>query len=287
MSAPGPVLCSTGAFVGRANGRDHRLIGVTWPRLKCDGLEFMMYGVWYPRADEIARELRATGIPFPAMHVDKDVGNLISRDGPGDAAAAFDAFRRNCNVAAAIGAGLLVLHLWGNADSDRHIARNYEALDRMLPVAAAYGLTLTVENVVCACADPMTRMAELCARREDAAFTVDTKMSAFHRQIGLFADPGWRGLWRRVKHLHINDYGGGYRDFTALRTLFLGEGHVDFDGFFAAAARAGYRGAFTCECTAVRPDGTIDLDRLNGSLMMARALRDRHFAAPAGGERHG
>ena len=279
----GMILCSTGAFVGRPNGRDPRLIEAYWPRLRCDGLEFMMYETWYPKAEAIARMLRLSGIPIPTMHVDKDVGNRLSRDAAGDTRAAIDEFKINCDMAAEIGAKLLVLHLWGNADSDRHIAHNYDILDKLYAIAGGRGLRLTVENVVCGILDPMTHMAEIAARWPEAAFTVDTKMCAFHRQLGLLSDPGWRYMWRHIRHLHINDYGGGYRDFSALRTLFLGEGHVDFDAFFAEAAREGYAGAFTCECTAVRPDGAVDLDRLNASLMKVRALSDRHFGPGGGG----
>ena len=273
-----PVLCSTGAIITRQNGRDYHLIESIWPGLHCDGLEFMMYDSWYAERAELERFLAASGIPFPTMHVDKDVGNRISRDAPGDTEWAIDAFATNCEIACAIGARLLVLHLWGNADSDRHIAHNFDLLARLLPIARAHGLTLTVENVVCAAFDPMSHIADICRRFTGAAFTIDTKMCAFHDQLALLGDSGWRWLWDGpIRHLHINDYGGGYRDFSSLRTLQLGDGRVDFDRFFRIAARGGYRGGLTCECTSVRPDGTVDLTALNRSLDMARALRDRYL----------
>lgn len=37
------LLCSTGALIGRPNGRDYRLLGGLSKKLECDGFEFMMY----------------------------------------------------------------------------------------------------------------------------------------------------------------------------------------------------------------------------------------------------
>ena len=155
------ILCSTGAIVGRPNGRDHRLIMAYFPLLRCDGMEFMMYESWYGRRNEIARGLAASGIPFPAMHVEKTVGDRLSRGGPGDAESALRDFELNCEVANEIGAKRLVMHLWGGVDSDRNIDRNYAAYGRLARTARAHGLELTVENVVCARADPMTRLSEM------------------------------------------------------------------------------------------------------------------------------
>ena len=37
------ILCSTGALIGRPNGRDYRLLEPLSKKLHCDGFEFMMY----------------------------------------------------------------------------------------------------------------------------------------------------------------------------------------------------------------------------------------------------
>ena len=36
------ILCSTGALIGRPNGRDYRLLKQFCPQLECDGFEFML-----------------------------------------------------------------------------------------------------------------------------------------------------------------------------------------------------------------------------------------------------
>ena len=274
-----PILCSTGAIVGRLNGRDHRLIMKYHPLLRCDGMEFMMYDSWYDRRHEIARDLAASGIPFPAMHVEKTIGDRVSRGEPGDEASALRDFERNCEMAGAIGAKQLVMHLWGGPASDWHIERNYGVYERLARAARAHALELTVENVVCAMKDPMTRLAELRDRFPDCGFTIDTKMSAFHGQMPLFDRPEWAWLWaeKRVRHLHVNDYRGGVMDWANLKTLFIGDGQIDFIPFFETAGRWGYGGTLTCECTAVRQDGSVNIDRLNDSLDAVRALAARYL----------
>ena len=267
------ILCSTGAVVGRLNGRDHRLIMRYAPLLRCDGMEFMMYDTWYEDRLAIARELAASGISFPVMHVEKTVGDRISRDGPGDTENALLDFEKNCEAANVIGARRLVMHLWGGVDSDRHIEHNLAMYARLSEEAREHGLELTVENVVCSHADPMGHLKSLRAQYPDAAFTIDTKMAA------LFSRPEWAWLWteQRIRHLHVNDYGGGYMDWASLRTLFIGDGNIDFIPFFETAGRYGYDGFLTCECTAMRKDGSVDIDRLNGNLDAARAMARRYL----------
>ena len=47
------IICSTGALIGRPNGRDYRLLKQFCPQLECDGFEFIMYGTWYNEVDAI------------------------------------------------------------------------------------------------------------------------------------------------------------------------------------------------------------------------------------------
>ena len=37
------VYCSTGALIGRPNGRDYKLLADCAKRIECDGFEFLMY----------------------------------------------------------------------------------------------------------------------------------------------------------------------------------------------------------------------------------------------------
>ncbi len=67
-----------------------------------------------------------------------------------------------------------------------------------------------------------------------ATFVFDTKMSEFHNQTMELFLPEWDWLLREhlVSHMHINDYNGGYMDWSNLRTLPVGAGKIDFTGFF-------------------------------------------------------
>ena len=48
------ILCSTGAFLGKPNNNDYRLLKEYAPKLECDGLELMMSSSWYSEIDHIA-----------------------------------------------------------------------------------------------------------------------------------------------------------------------------------------------------------------------------------------
>ena len=52
------ILCSTGALIGRPNGRKYELLKDLVPLLTCDGLEFMMYDSWYDQTEALARFLK-------------------------------------------------------------------------------------------------------------------------------------------------------------------------------------------------------------------------------------
>jgi len=262
------VLCSTGALLGRPNGRNHRLLREYVPQLACDGFEFMLYDTWYPSIDTVIADVKALGLNIPVMHCEKRIGEMLAVR---DYKAAEEAFRLNCRVAYEIGADKMVLHLWNGVISDSDIDANFGGYIMLRDMAHGYGLTLTVENVVCSHSSPMSHIDRL-ARETDAVFTFDTKMAAFHSELDAIFSPERADLWQdgRIKHLHINDYGGGYMDWQSLRTLHLGEGHIDFGDFFAKLRSCNYRGDFTIESTAFLPDGTVNLDKLNRDFEMLR-----------------
>lgn len=262
----GRVLCSTGTMIGRPNGRNHKLLAGFAPKLTSDGFEFMIYDTWYPRLREVISDVSSMGLIIPTVHCEKGIGELLTL---GKAGEAEEYFARNCEAAAKLGAGLLVLHLWNGIPSDSNFALNVKEFLRFQEIARSMGLLLTVENVVCNHNDPMTRQRELL--RYGASFTFDTKMAAFHGQLnGLFA-PENSGILRNVRHLHINDYGGGYMDWKNLRTLHIGEGKIDFEEFFGKLP-ADYDGDFTIESTAFSSDGSVDLEKLNEDVAKVRAF---------------
>ncbi len=257
------VFCSTGALIGRPNGRDHSLLKACKENLACDGFEFMMYEAWREDLDGLRRSVETSGAVFPVFHVEKCVGDLISRGNEGDVETAYAVFRTNCALAREFGAEKLVLHLWGGLASDGEIARNIACCGDLLEISQAYGVELTVENVVCNRKDPMTHLIALAEAYPYIRFTFDTKMAQFHRQTELLDGSESRYLLPHFAHFHINDYAGGYMDWGNLRTLHPGEGHVDFDRLFAFLKEQGYQGDFTVEATSFDSNGVIDFEKLN------------------------
>lgn len=262
------VFCSTGAVIGRPNGRNIHLLEECVPKLECDGFEFMMYSTWYDKVEEVKEVALRTGASFPVFHVEKQVGDRISRNGEGDTEKALELFDINCRLAKALGSKLLVLHLWSGLDSDKDMPHNMELYPRLEEISRAYGLLLTVENVVCNHLDPFTHLVSLSEKFPDISFTFDTKMSQFHSQTEKLYQN--KEVFRRIKHFHINDYGGEYMDWSNLKTLHIGRGNVDFDKLFAYLKEQGYSGDFTVEATSFDENGVIDFDSLNRTFYKIR-----------------
>ena len=260
------ILCSTGAIIAKANNRDYSLLAGIMPHLRCDGLEFMMYQSWHGGHEEgLLRALAPYDVPV--FHMTKQIGEWVSQDNFADAQVLF---RADCALAKAMGAKLLVLHLWSGQASDRHIDRNIAAYPALLDIAEEYGLTLTVENVLCNTVDPMTHMRALAEAYPGIRFTFDTKMAAFHSQLEALYEPENAWLIPHIAHFHVNDYAGGHIDWANMSAKALGRGHVDFDRFFAFVRGMGYTGDFTCEASALNADGSVRFDEMNGSLARIR-----------------
>lgn len=272
------LLCSTGAFIGRPNGRDWRLIPPYAKKLHADGLELLFYPEWVPERIRMARELRLSGLRFPVLHAEKGVGSLFSQEGM--AGRALLLFQRNCEAAREIGAETVVLHLWDGPSSDRAIENHLRHAARLNAIASEHGLVLAVENAICACSDPLTHFRELRDIRPPVHFLYDTKMAAFHGQVMALFEPQWDWIFteKRLRHLHINDYPGLPGDWGTMLSLHrgfgthIGKGNIDFAAFFGALRRKGYDGRFTVESSSFEENGQIRLDLLNDSLDAVRAL---------------
>jgi len=264
------VFCSTGALIGPSNGWDFALLRACADKLECDGYEFLMYGAWHENADDLRRFLKDFPAVIPVFHVEKRIGDLISRNEVGDTEEALRLFQLNCVLARDIGAEKLVVHLWGGLDSDKDIAHNFACYKRLNQISNAYGLVLTVENIVCNVRSPMEHMIALTEWYPDIRFTFDTKMAAFHRQLDLLYQEENQGVFSRIHHMHINDYGGGYKDWKNLRTLHLGEGNIDFDTLFQFINQSGYCGDFTVEATSYDQSGSINFESLNRTFRKIR-----------------
>ncbi len=265
------IYCSTGALIGRPNGRDYRLLEKFCPQLACDGFEFILYDSWYPELESIRDFLLALHLNIPVMHCEKSLMEHISRGGMEEEREAYRKFGLNCGLARDLGARKMVLHLWNGLISDSHIENNLRAWPRLNETAEKYSLELLVENVVCHM-DPMTHWKELYRRYPDVRFVFDTKMADFHGQMELLYAPEYAWLWQEghIRHYHVNDYGGTFMDWNNLRVLPLGKGHIDFDRFFGFIKRTGYTGDFTLEATGFDREGRVDLEMLNRQFQRAR-----------------
>lgn len=259
-----PILCSTGALIGRPNNRDYTLLKDLAPKLSCDGFELMIYPDWYPRADKLISFTREIGINIPVIHCEKRIGELLSSGTSEDLKSAMQDFRLNCDIAKGVGAEKLVLHLWNGIVSDSHIENNISGYKYLREISDEYGLLLLTENVVCNVSDPMSNLHELYKKYPDAGFVFDTKMAAFHCQEELLYDDGNLWLQDNIKHYHVNDYGGGYKDWNNLKVLPIGDGRIDFDKFFAYIKEKNHQNfTFTVESTAFDKTGVVHTDILN------------------------
>ena len=258
------VICSTGALLGMPNGRNFYLVRECVDKLRCDAYEFMMYDTWYPRAEELAKFLASLPVEIPYWHCEKRIGEQFSLRRPGDWEEALQKFELNCQLAVFLGAKQMVLHLWDGPVSDQHFQNNLEIYPLLLKIAQKHSITLLVENVVCNCGDPLAHWQTLRDQYPDVRFVFDTKMAAFHGQMEAIYQPDFRPCWENhIRHLHINDYGGGYMDWQNLKTLHVGKGNVDFCRFFSFLKTLPYSGDFTVEATSFVPDGVIRCDDLN------------------------
>ena len=260
------ILCSTGALIGRPNGRNHKLLKEFAPQLTCDGFEFMMYDTWYEKANEVVADLQAMKLHIPVMHCEKRIGEAISL---GKTEEAFRLFRANCEIAQRLGAKKLVIHLWDGLTSDRYIENNYRAYEPLTKIAEEQGVKLLVENVVCSQADPMMHWQVLREQYSTAEFVFDTKMAEFHRQMNVLYGTELLASGC-ITHFHVNDYLGEYMDWKHLRTLPIGRGQIDFGHFFDTVKESRYQGAFTVEATAFNAEGVVDINMLNESFEKIR-----------------
>ena len=263
------LLASSGAFIGRKNGRNHNLFLGISDRILCDGFEFMMYDSWYDKIDGVIYDFKEKGIITPTLHADKMIGEAL---GCKNANLALHNFEKNCRIAKDIGAEKMVLHLWNGPSSDDNIEYNLDALSELYPASREYGVTLTVENVVCRHGEPLSYLYEIAERYEEARFTLDTKMSAFHGDLDNIYKKEYNWLWERVSHLHINDYAGKIKEWESLATLHIGKGNIDFREFFRFIKKIGYSGTLTLECTSMGDNCELYPEKMNESIKTVRDL---------------
>lgn len=266
------ILVSTGALIGRPHKRDFTLLNDFSKKLSNDGFEFMMYSTWYEQKDKLLSFLVNSGLKFPVMHAEKSIGEAISKGGEENFSDAFARFKINCEIAGEIGAEKMVCHLWDGITSDQNFQNNIEAYPVLKDMAKEAGIDLLCENVVCNCNNPFDNWKTLYQKYPEIHFIWDTKMAAFHGQDELLYKEENDWLWKEnhIRHFHVNDYAGGIMDWANLRTLAIGQGHIDFVKFFDFTKKIEYKGNYTLESTAFDQEANMDFDMLNGEIEFVR-----------------
>lgn len=272
------ILASSGAFIGRYNGRNHKIFLSEADKIASDGFEFMMYDSYYGKIEEIISDFREKSLNVPTFHADKFIGQKIGVGGEENRREAFSLFDKNCEAARKVGAKKVILHLWNGPISDDNIENNLCALGELMKISYSYGVLLATENVVCRTGSPIEYIRLLADRYPDSLFTFDTKMAAFHDELESSLSGEYLSLWRekRIAHLHINDYNGSYKDWDNLKTRHIGEGKIDFDKFFQFLSSVGYEGTATLECSSMDETGKIYPEKMSESIMKIRRLSEKY-----------
>lgn len=255
------ILCSTGALFGTSNG-GYNLLKSLSKLLLCDGYEFMLYEAWYEQTSHLLETIQPLELNIPVFHCDKNIGEEISK---GNFTEAYRRFRINCFLAHELKARKLVVHLWNGLISDSCFENNLAAYPYLYEIAEKYNLELLIENIVCNISDPFTHWCTLHEKYPEIKFIFDTKMAAFHGQMDLLYSDKYSWLWKdsHLRHFHVNDYAGGYMEWSKFRTLPIGQGYIDFERFFGFIKEIGYQDTFTVESTAFNKSGAVDIDMLN------------------------
>ena len=266
------VLCSTGALLGKPNGRDYRLLERLSKELNCDGFEFMMYNDWYEGMEEMLVYLKQLKLYIPVVHCEKSIGRCFGIGTEEELVRGFKMFEKDCHLAKKLSAEKLVLHLWGGMVSDSNFESNLTSYEKLAAIAQEYELELMIENVVCNVKEPMTRWCQLVERYPEVSLIFDTKMAAFHGQLELLYTKEYEWLWKDgyIRHYHVSDYGGGLMDWANLRSLPIGKGNINFDAFGDFLRKTGYKGMITVETTGFDSEGNIDVEMLNECIEKVR-----------------
>lgn len=256
------ILCSTGILTEDPGQTDHKVIIEHAPKVGASGLELQLHKAWYGHLDEVVEDLRKSNLTFPAVHADKEIGAGLGSEQSDDADEALASLEVNCRAAAALGAKILVLHLWEEPGSDEHLERNLERLPACIDTAQAYDVTLAVETIQGVAGTALANIRLALEHDPRCRVTLDSEFLGFHGQLAESIAADW--LWEeaRVQHVHLKDFDGRMRDGNGRRYLLPGEGSLDLQGFINGLLERGYEGGITLEATALGEEGKLDEARL-------------------------
>lgn len=275
------ILTSTGTMVSRLNNYDYKRAMHEAALLCADGLscgiELMMLKFYYDKYPDVVSEIRKNQLKAPVIHCEKDVGSILSDAGKSFAegnaidgkelqSKAEELFRLNCKVGELAGSGRMVLHLWGGLSSDSYIDYNISVLPKLQHIASESGIRLLIENIPSVKYDPLSNWKRIISSDSlnDSGFIFDTRFGMLHEQAdAIFSDSG---VAERIEHIHISDFGGTYREFSALRPiLHPGEGKIDFLHIASLLDSVNYAGTITLE-SPVNVDAELDIPKLRRTL---------------------
>ncbi|MBQ8497476.1 MAG: sugar phosphate isomerase/epimerase [Clostridia bacterium] len=263
------ILCSTGTIVGRANGFDHRLIIKYKDEIEADGFELMMLKAFYGRLPEIAEELNRADVPIRTIHFEKDITALLGLGDEEDRREGLRLFADNVDMGRAVGAKKAVFHLWDGRFSAEQVESGILLLETLYEICEKRGVELLVEGVPCK-TSPYALVCEIAEKYLSSRFTFDTRHSDFMGETDTFFEsPLWQN---RIGHIHVSDYSGETAEGmwgVTRPILHPGEGLIDFEKFFTAAARCACD-TVTLESPVMFPDGTHDILKLNRTLSLLK-----------------
>lgn len=273
------LLVSTGTMVGRLNGYNYKRALTEIRELYecglCSGLELMMLRHYYDIEDDVVKCVAGCGVEPLTIHCEKEIGTMISDAGELDGCGKTDdaeelfgnalrLFRLNCSFAERLHIGRMVLHLWGGNASDGNIGYNTSKLYTLNKTAERFGVRILIENIPSRCTDPLTNWRGILPHLGNAGLIFDTRFGKLHEQTrDILSD---KTITDKIEHVHISDFGGGYREFSALRPiLHPGEGKIDFTEVSALLDKMGYDGTITLE-SPVMEDEQLNTDKLENTL---------------------
>ena len=285
------IFISTGSLVERRNAYNYHEVSATVvPLLEkglVDGAEFMTIKPYYENTKAVIDEFLGAGIPFPVLHMDKDIGTLLSdaavlcdegelSESKEKKAQAIELFKRGCGLAKEVGSDRMVLHLWGGLNSDKAVDHNVEWFDELLEISGGFGLKVIVENVPSADTDPLTNWKKIGKYLDRAGLIFDTRFATCHRQP---RETLTDDIAKKIEHIHVSDYRGGLKEFSCLRPVWHpGEGICDYDLIFTLLSELDYKGTFTLEAPGIIDGSEINVPRLEESLLFIKNNCVKYFS---------
>lgn len=261
------LLCSTGVISREPDFTDHRIMLDRIGSINAPQFELIYYSDWYDHTLQIREDLTQSDVAFPVLHAEKSIGPLLSIPNEQSRDLALHRLRENCEMAVAVDASLVVLHLWGLPDSDSALERNLKALPECVDICESYGVELSIETIPCIKNKPIENIKQALDCEPRISVTLDTEFLAIHEQTELAMEDNL--LWRPgiVKHIHIKDYDGYPIDsYQRRRYLHPGEGTIDFENIFTKLHAYQYQGGVSLESSAIDSEGIVDLGKANRSL---------------------